>query len=62
MQLQVKLKMKAFMLRKTENEPLSRMAKAVANALEDSTAKGIISASQRRALTEEIASRLHPVS
>ena len=47
------------MLRKTESAPLSRMAKAVAQALEDSVSNGVITATQRRCLTEEIATKLN---
>lgn len=60
--MQVSLKMKAFMLRKAESGPLSRMAKAVADALDESSNTGLITNAQKRALTERIASRLHNVS
>ena len=59
--MQVDLKAKAFMLRRLESEPLSRMAHVVADALEESVDKGIINPAQRHAITVEIAARLHPV-
>ena len=49
------------MLRRVENEPLARVAVVVADTLERCTLQGIISASQRHALTAELAASLNPV-
>lgn len=51
----------AFMLRKVESEPLARVASVVADTLERCTHKGILTASQRLAVTAELAAALHPV-
>ena len=59
--LQVDLMGKAFMLRRLESEPMSKMAQVVAEALEEVTANGVISTTQRQAITAEIAARMHPV-
>lgn len=61
MDLQVDLKMKAFMLRRVNSEPLSRVAHAVTEALEEMNVKGVITPAQRHAITAEIAARLHPI-
>ena len=53
--------MKAFMLRRVESEPLSRVANIVQETLDDLLAKKVISHGQRLAITSEIAARLHPV-
>lgn len=55
------LKGKAFMLRRLESEPMSRMAHVVTEALEEMQTNGVINSNQRRAITAEIAARLHPV-
>ena len=51
----------AFMLRRLESGPVAAVARAVSDVLEACEAKGVISPLQRRALTAEIAAKLHPV-
>lgn len=57
--LQVDLKGKAFMLRRLESEPLSRMAQVVSEALDEMLSQAVISPAQRQAINAEIATRLH---
>lgn len=59
--VQIDLKMKAFMLRRVNSKPLSRVAGVVTEVLEEMNAKGVITPSQRHAITTEIAARLHAV-
>lgn len=49
------------MLRRVNSEPLSKVAHVVTEALEEMSAKGVITLAQRHALTTEIAARLHCV-
>ena len=49
------------MLRRLESGPVAAVARAVSDVLEACEAKGVISPLQRRALTAEIAAKLHPV-
>ncbi|KAL6847326.1 hypothetical protein ACP4OV_023179 [Aristida adscensionis] len=48
----------AFMLKRVSEEPLGHAASIMADVLEDAENSGIISASQKRTLLQEIASRL----
>lgn len=50
--------LQAFMLKRVSEEPLGHAASVMADILENAENSGIISASQKRTLLQEIASRL----
>jgi diacylglycerol kinase (ATP) len=50
--------LKAFMLKRVSEEPISHAASIMADILENAENSGTISASQKSALLQEIASRL----
>jgi diacylglycerol kinase (ATP) len=58
--LEVSVKNQALMLRRINDQPLARMAHTVAEALDQCECKGIITASQRHAISKELAAKLHP--
>jgi diacylglycerol kinase (ATP) len=49
---------KAFMLKRTAEEPLEHAAAIMVDVLEDAESKGVLSAAQKRALLQEVALRL----
>ena len=57
--LNIELKGQALMLRRLNSEPLARMAHTVAEVLDHCEHDGVITASQRHAITTALAARLH---
>ena len=57
--LDIELKGQALMLRRLNSEPLARMAHTVAEVLDHCEHSGIITGSQRHAITTELAAKLH---
>ena len=57
--LNIELKGQALMLRRLNSEPLARMAHTVAEVLDHCEHTGVITASQRHAITTELAAKLH---
>ena len=57
--LDIELKGQALMLRRLNSEPLARMAHTVAEVLDHCERSGIITGSQRHAITTELAAKLH---
>ena len=57
--LSIKLKGQALMLRRLNSEPLARMAHTVAEVLDHCERTGVITTSQRHAITTELAAKLH---
>ena len=57
--LDIALKGQALMLKRLESEPLARMAHTVAEVLDHCVQSGTITASQRHAITTELAAKLH---
>ena len=57
--LNIELKGQAMMLRRLESDPLARMAHRVAEVLDHCEHTGVITPSQRHAITTELAAKLH---
>ncbi|KAL3148265.1 hypothetical protein ABBQ38_013732 [Trebouxia sp. C0009 RCD-2024] len=57
--LNIELKGQAMMLRRLESEPLARMAHTVAEVLDHCEHTGVITVSQKHAITTELAAKLH---